>query len=150
MTSEAHSFPTKRVNYPEIIFFQSSTIFPLTWDTATILRILCALIHVSRFSILFWPQVWTTLPTKTLSWHGNVWTAALGGWVCGSEETRDQLGPIVSLRSPWAMYIGGSAPKCLLWKTHFTNYLYTKAYIKNIFASSFQTSILLIFSWYRW
>lgn len=91
MTSEAYSFPMKRVNYPEIIF---SVIHDFAIDLEHCHNPTNPLwTHSwSRLSILLWPQVWTTLSTKTLSWHGNLWTAALGGRVRGSEEMWGQLG----------------------------------------------------------
>lgn len=150
MTSEAYSFPTKRVNYPEIIFFSHPRFshwpgtLPQSYQSSVHSFMFLDSISCSdlKFGQLYQQRPWVGMAMSELQ-H---WEAEY----VDQKKLEANLGYIVSLRSPWAIYIGGSAPKCLLWKMHFTNYLYTKACIKNIFASSFQTFILLIFSWYRW
>lgn len=55
------------------------------------------------------------------------------------------LGYIVSLRSPWAMYIGGICPKTPSLKKRILQIIYIPKHISKIFfASSFQTFILLL------
>lgn len=119
MTSEAYSFPTKRVNYPEIIFFSHprfshwpGTLPQSYWSSVNSLMILDSVSCSNlKFGQLYQQRPWVGMAMSELQ-H---WEAEY----VDQKKREANLGYKVSLRSPWAMYIGGSAPKRLLWKNAF-------------------------------
>lgn len=119
MTSEAYSFPTKRVNYPEIIFFSHPRFshwpgtLPQSYQSSVNSLMILDSVSCSnlKFGQLYQQRPWVGMAMSELQ-H---WEAEY----VDQKKREANLGYIVSLRSPWAMYIGGSAPKRLLWKNAF-------------------------------
>lgn len=138
MTSEAYSFPTKRVNYPEIIFFSHPRFshwpgtLPQSYQSSVHSFMFLDSVSCSdlKFGQLFQQRPWVGMALSELQ-H---WEAEY----VDQKKREANSGYVVSLRSPWAMSIGGICPKMPSLKNAF--------YKLSIYQSVYQKYFCLFIS----